>query len=597
MARPLFLGIEGGGTRTVALLAEDTGHVAQRHEFGPANLRLLTDAQLAQHFREIAGSFSMPAGVAIGLAGARDEKDFARIRAAAAKAWPNVPCHATNDLETALAAAPHSPSALSAQILILSGTGSCCFGRAADGRTSKIGGWGHILGDKGSGFEIGLRALKAVVYYLDRDGSWSPLGRRILRVLQLNEPSDLLGWVQSAGKKEVAALATEVFSAWQEKDIIAADILTGAADSLAKDAVACAQKLARPGQATQFIFAGSVLLKQPRFAQKLAREIRSRWKNALITPLKRESVWGAVAIAASVSREILNLKPAEIIPVFTQPEILSATEERNPRSMNLDKLSIGAAVELMLNEESRVPRALRGERAKLEQAVRWVSRAFRCGGRLFYVGAGTSGRLGILDASECPPTFCTPPDWVQGIIAGGQSAIWQAVEGAEDDADAGGRAIQFRGVGKRDVVVGIAASGRTPFVWGALAEAKRRGAKTVLLCFNPRLKVARARRPDLIIAPNTGPEVLTGSTRLKAGTATKLVLNLLSTLSMVQAGKVAGNLMVDLNPSNIKLRHRAMRIAVALTGASQAQAEQALAGQNWNVRRAVDKLAEGQKSR
>jgi N-acetylmuramic acid 6-phosphate etherase len=183
----------------------------------------------------------------------------------------------------------------------------------------------------------------------------------------------------------------------------------------------------------------------------------------------------------------------------------------------------------------------------------------RRGGRLFYVGAGTSGRLGILDAVECPPTFGISPHCVQGILAGGQSAMWRSVEGAEDSPAAGAAAIDYRGVNRNDLVIGIAASGRTPFVWGALAAARRKGARTVLICFNPHLRIAPASRPDLVIAPDVGPEVLTGSTRLKAGTATKVILNTLTTLTMARMGKVAGNLMVDLNASNRKLRDRAAR--------------------------------------
>jgi N-acetylmuramic acid 6-phosphate etherase len=216
-----------------------------------------------------------------------------------------------------------------------------------------------------------------------------------------------------------------------------------------------------------------------------------------------------------------------------------------------------------------------------------VVRAFKEGGRLFYVGAGTSGRLGILDASECPPTFRTPPELVQGIIAGGQPAIWSAVEGAEDDHEAGGQAIAFRGITGKDVVVGIAASGRTPFVRGALREAKRRGAKTALITFNPNLNLPARDRPNVLICPQIGPEVLTGSTRLKAGTATKLILNLITTIAMVRLGKVISNLMVDLNPSNVKLRDRATRIVATLTGQTTADCRTALEQNGWDVKRAV----------
>ena len=244
----------------------------------------------------------------------------------------------------------------------------------------------------------------------------------------------------------------------------------------------------------------------------------------------------------------------------------------------------------MLSEDEKIPAALRAERKQIERAVELIVRAFKRGGKLFYVGAGTSGRLGILDASECPPTFRTPPELVQGIIAGGQRAIWSAVEGVEDDAAAGAHAMEFRGVGKRDVVVGIAASGRTPFVLGALAEAKRRGAKTLLLCFNPHVRAEKISRGHHVIAPDIGAEILTGSTRLKAGTATKLVLNMFTTLAMVRCGKVVSNLMVDVNPSNVKLRARAIRIVRELTGADEVAATLALETAGWVVKTALKKV-------
>jgi N-acetylmuramic acid 6-phosphate etherase len=197
----------------------------------------------------------------------------------------------------------------------------------------------------------------------------------------------------------------------------------------------------------------------------------------------------------------------------------------------------------------------------------------------------------MLDASECPPTFRTSPDRVQGIIAGGQRALWQSVEGAEDDAEAGGRVVEFRGITRRDVVLGIAASGTTPFVWGALRAAKRRGAMTVLVCFNPFLKIPRGRRPAIVIAPNLGPELLTGSTRLKAGTATKQLLNMITTLAMVRLGKVRSNLMIDLNPANVKLQDRAVRIVQELTAADYLAAQGALERSGWVVAKAVGRLS------
>jgi N-acetylmuramic acid 6-phosphate etherase len=253
----------------------------------------------------------------------------------------------------------------------------------------------------------------------------------------------------------------------------------------------------------------------------------------------------------------------------------------------------------MIREEGRVAPALLRVRKKIERAVLMVVDCFQRGGRLFYVGAGTSGRLGILDASECPPTFRVSPDQLQGIMAGGQKAIWSSIEGAEDNAQAGGAAIKFRGVRRRDLVIGIAASGRTPFVWGALAVAKELGAPTILLCFNPYLKISRVCRPDLVLAANVGPELLTGSTRLKAGTATKITLNILSTLAMVRRGKVMSNLMIDLNASNSKLRERAVRIVQAATGADALAAKAALEKSHWVVKTAcqtVKKQVPGHRS-
>ena len=454
-----------------------------------------------------------------------------------------------------------------------------------------------MLGDKGSGYEIGLRALKAVVYYLDRDGEWSGLGRRLLRVLLLNEPDELIAWAQTATKTEIAALAMEVFKEWANGDKIAADILQGAADSLARDAVDCARRLVRGRPPVHFVLAGSVLLKQPRFARLVTRLLKKNWPHAIVTPLKAESVQGAVALAEQhfpSSAPVEKLHGMRHEPVADTPGVkamsLSPTEQRNPASRKLDRLSVSQAITLMLREDAKIPPALLAERRKIEQGVKLVVNSLRRGGRLFYVGAGTSGRLGVLDASECPPTFRTDPELVQGIIAGGQTALWSAVEGAEDDPAAGARAMEFRGVGRRDTVVGIAASGRTPYVWGALREAKRRGASTVLLCFNQHLVIPPADRPTLVLAPKIGPEILTGSTRLKSGTATKLVLNIFTTLAMVQLGKVLSNLMVDVKASNVKLRDRAVRIVCELTGSDDGAAEAALLKTEWKIQEACARL-------
>jgi N-acetylmuramic acid 6-phosphate etherase len=254
-------------------------------------------------------------------------------------------------------------------------------------------------------------------------------------------------------------------------------------------------------------------------------------------------------------------------------------------------MPLARAVRLMLSEDAKIPAAILAQHSEIEQALRHIIRAFNRGGRLFYVGAGTSGRLGVLDASECPPTFGTPPELVQGIMAGGLAALSQSVEGAEDDAEAGARALRLRKVSSRDVVVGISASGRAPFVWGALDKAARCGAVTVLLCFNPFAGSRGHRRPRLVISPQVGPEVLAGSTRLKAGTATKLILNIFTTLAMARTGRVAGNLMARVSPTNAKLRDRAVRIVQELRKVDASAARRALQESAWNVDQACGKLA------
>jgi N-acetylmuramic acid 6-phosphate etherase len=262
------------------------------------------------------------------------------------------------------------------------------------------------------------------------------------------------------------------------------------------------------------------------------------------------------------------------------------TEQRNPRSENLEKLSARELVELFVEEERFVQEALRGATVDLAKAVEMVAASLRKGGRLFYVGAGSSGRIGVLDASEIPPTFGASSEIVQGIIAGGAIAISRSVEGAEDEAHNGALAIDERGVKDVDVVVGISASGRTPFVLGALERAKSRSAKTILLTCNP----ARSEKADVDLAIDlaTGPEILTGSTRLKAGTATKVALNIISTGAMVALGKVRGNLMIDLQILSTKLRDRAIRLVAEITGCDYETAQKRLEASDWKLRAAIE---------
>lgn len=261
------------------------------------------------------------------------------------------------------------------------------------------------------------------------------------------------------------------------------------------------------------------------------------------------------------------------------------TEEPNPRSAGLDRRSALAIVRLMNREDRQVPRAVGRCLPAVAEAAERIARALRSGGRLLYFGAGTSGRLGVLDAAECPPTYGTDPAMVQAALAGGMAALVRAGEGAEDSVRGGRDAARTLDVTSRDVVVGIAASGRTPFVGGALDEAGRRGAWRVLVtCVEAPVLGPRA---DLVIAPVVGPEIVTGSTRLKAGTATKMVLNMLTTAAMIRLGKVYDNLMVDVRPACGKLQRRALGIVGRLAGVGPAQAGRLLRSAGADVKAAV----------
>ena len=263
-----------------------------------------------------------------------------------------------------------------------------------------------------------------------------------------------------------------------------------------------------------------------------------------------------------------------------------ATEQRNPRTANIDLASAGEIVALMNHEDATVAGVVAGQSDAIARAVDTAASTFRAGGRLFYVGAGTSGRLGVLDASECPPTFGTDPEMVQGIIAGGAPALTRSQEGAEDSPAAGANEMEARHVGPLDFVVGIAASGTTPFVHGAVHRARESGAHTAIVaCTQPPESLLAD--CDIAIVAVVGPEVVTGSTRLKAGTATKLVLNMITTGAMILLGKTYGNLMVDMRATNAKLTDRAERIMIEVTGVSRERAREQLVAAGGLVKTAI----------
>ncbi len=294
----------------------------------------------------------------------------------------------------------------------------------------------------------------------------------------------------------------------------------------------------------------------------------------------------------------MTTSPSRTGSLFLQLGKLT-TEKRNPRSREIDRLDVESVLRVINREDGRVAAAVQKEIPRIAEAVRMVSAALKKGGRLLYVGAGTSGRLGVLDAAECPPTFGTDPSRIVGIMAGGRNAVFRSREGAEDSAVEGRRAIRAARAGPGDVVCGIAASVRTPFVGAALRAAKKAGAGTILLTTNPRsLLRTKAFAPlrknaDVLISPDVGPEVVMGSTRMKSGTAQKMVLNMLTTGAMVSLGKVYENMMVDLRLNSRKLEERARRVLMISTGASYATASRKLSDAGGHVKTAIVMIRTG----
>jgi len=594
-----ILGIEGGGTRTTWALLAGEGQVLAQGEAGPGNTLLLTDAALGRLFREIRGKAG-PDVQAIGgaFAGCAQPGEQARVEKVLRRIWPRATTvRVMEDTRSVLAAAfGDGPG-----IVVIAGTGSNVAGqKSAQGALEKAGGWGHLFADRGSAYDLARRGLELAYLRYDERKKISPLAREYLTAAGKSSLEDLVPHLlRDTSKTAVAAGARCVFAAAQKGDRDARLLLDEAALALAEKVGALARRLRF--SAPQVALTGGLFEAQPDYQARFQRALRRICPNAKSFMLTVPGVYGAARVAgleqipAAPKNEIkakATSTPAQLT-AFAQ----ASTEQRNPRSRGLDRRSIPQLVDLFIREERHVENALRAQRREIAQAAALVAKQLGAGGRLFYLGAGTSGRLAVVDASEMPPTFNASPEQIQALIAGGPAAVFQSQEGAEDDRAAGAGELRTRGVTKNDVVCGIAASGQTPYVLGALEFARGLGAGTILLSCNPRRAI---RVPvDVAIDLPTGPEIVTGSTRLKAGTATKLVLNMLSTIAMVRLGRVQDNLMVNVQASNDKLRARAVRLVEALTSARSGEALAALERHGWRVIEACEELkaAPGRKAR
>lgn len=579
-AKERILGIEGGGTKTEWLFSPGGGAALTRGKLGGANLRLIDDEALGRLLRVLPEADR----VGIFLAGCLTREDRQRLEACARRVWPGAVLVAGNDRQSGFAAAfPEGEG-----IAVIAGTGSAITGRAQDlrgqWREERAAGWGHLLGDKGSGYDLAVQALRSVLWNFDLHGRIEPTGRAILAALGLNRLADLVTWAASADKMAVARLAPVVFEGAREgREEMAAIVESGAA-ALAEGTDAVARRLGF--DAPEVRLQGGLFEHHPLYTERFRRRLAALRPRAHVEPCSVSGAMGALRLAGGEPPVAVSKPGATGLAEADLDELASAlTEQSNPRSEGLDQMSTPRMVDLFIAEEERVSEALRHGRDALIAAIELAADALRHGGRLFYVGAGTSGRLGVLDASEIPPTFGENPERVQAIMAGGVEALHRAVEGAEDEPEAGALAVLERGVRRGDVLLGITASGRTPFVIGALEAARKQGARPMLLTCNPARR--REVRWEVEIDLASGPELLTGSTRLKAGTATKCALNILSTAVMVQLGRVRGNQMAGVLVSNAKLRDRAIRLVAALRGWNRAEAEACLERHGWDVRRCL----------
>jgi len=596
-----ILGVEGGGTKTSWVLAETVAdtlgaefRILEQGKLPASNFRLTAPERLRAILAELPKDISR-AGVF--LAGCATEEDRHALRDICLHIWPNAQIVTGSDRDSGLAAALEHGDG----IVVNAGSGSSVTGRRGD-HIERAGGWGHILGDAGGGYFLCIQALRRILREHDLHRPELEFTAKILQALALNNFDELVRWVQTADKMEIAMLAPVVFEAAAGGDARTIEIIEDGARVLCEYTEAVADRLHL--LAPKVVLMGGLFYRDSIYTHAFRRRLKKNLPDARVAAAERAPELGAAWLAAEAREHTaFHQNPSQIEPI-PKAFVSALTEQRNPRSESLEKMDPQTLVQLFIEEEKFVQDALHTAAADLARAIEIVTESLRCGGRLFYIGAGSSGRIGVLDASEIPPTFGAPTHLVQGVIAGGITALHRSVEGAEDEQSTGALAVIERGVKPADVVIGITASGRTPFVRGALARAKSLGAKVILLTCNPSVaagvspgkrNVAPGKaapteqlKVDLVITVAVGPEILAGSTRLKAGTATKVALNIISTGAMIGLGKVRGNLMIDLHTTSTKLRDRAVRIIAELTQRDYESARGLLEANDWNLRAALE---------
>ena len=583
-----YLAVEGGATRALAGLYDGAGTLlcsASGPPCNPAEYGLdRTVEALARTLSTLLSNRERPVRLhgLFALAGVAEPGQGRRMGEALCCRLGLESACVASDLHPLL----HANAQGSHALLALAGTGAAVLGFAPPMDFIKIGGRGAIMGDEGSGYRLSVAALRAAARAADGLAPATGLAETLSAAAGVPSLGTLPEWAARASKSEIAALAPAVMAAAQDGDDGALRCVHQQAQLLAEKIRAARARMNTPGQMRLFLH-GGLLQRGSLFRDTLLEALREDAGLQPMDPavtgheavlslahLKEDTAWLThVRPKPGAHGQYARLSPTEAMPATGQ--------------LTLDAMTPHQIVEAMNSADASI--AVADQAAAIAAAIEAAAAALRAGGRILYAGAGTSGRLGVLDASECPPTFGIAADRVVAIIAGGEKALRFSIEGAEDNENQGAASIEAQGISSQDFVLGIAASGTTSYTLAALRTAKAHGARTALLCCNPHCQTSA----DILIALPTGPEALAGSTRLKAGTATKMVLNMISTGAMALSGYVHEGLMVCMRPANNKLRERAVRIVCLLTEATPEKAAACLENAGYHIPSAVLMAAHG----
>lgn len=582
------IGIDGGGSTTKLVLIDHNLTVYARATTGSGNPNYVGVVAASKALREGVESLLGAArlrldsigAIGAGLAGLDRPVDHALFSDIFNTEFPEIPHTLENDAVPVLYAATGRANG----IVAICGTGMISLGISASGERARAGGWGHVV-DVGSGYWIARQTLHELAKAVDQ-GEHPPLLEQVLDQLGLGSAHDLISWLYAEDRRidQIAALAAVSIQAGENGDVLALRILTSAVDSLAEITSIVVHRLRFGAERFPVVMSGSILTRSKMMQQLFTNALQTLHPHAVTIIAQHDAAVGAGIMALRARGITAALVESPELRQAAIP-MRRATERRHPLTDNLHRRSTLDLITLMNIEDRRIADLIRPLLPRLSELVDEAAKRFRSSGRILAIGAGTSGRLAVLDASECPPTFGIAPEQVEGIIAGGDAALRNSVEGAEDGEADGRAAMVARGVSALDTVIGIAASGSTPYVIGALREAIARGALTACIVNAVESPIAQMVQYPLVVP--TGSEIIMGSTRLKAGTAQKLVLNMISTGVMVRVGRVFRNLMTEMRASNIKLRDRAVLIVAEAADLDLSTASELLARSNGEIKTAV----------